>query len=416
MLSMLNSPTIFIGLRYIRAKNRHQFISFVSGFSLIGMALGTLALILVLSVMNGFDREIKKRILSVVPHGFIDETPRMNDWRSVAMRVADVPGVKATAPYIGGFAMLASYHRVHGVELQGILPEQEVKTSVIDQYMLIGKLQNLQVGDFGIVLGSLSARHLGVAVGDTLVMTIPQVSVTPAGLFPRVKRFQVVGIFEVGAQADQNLALIHLADAQRLFRFGHSVQGLRLLTDDIYQAGAVIHSLSSSLGDNFQLKDWSQTQGSLFQAIKMEKRMVTLLLMIIIAVAALNIITSLILMVSDKRSDIAVLRTLGMTRKQIMAVFVVQGSAVGILGITLGGLLGCLLAVFISDLIAWVEQVLGLYVFDPEVYFISQIPSELRAADIFLICGSGIVLSLLATLYPAYRASKVEPAEVLRYE
>ncbi len=414
---MIRSTSLLIGLRYTRSKRRHQFISFVSGFSLVGMALGTLALIVVLSVMNGFDREIKQRILSVVPHGFIDQRPRMQNWSKTAELIKSTPDLIASAPYISDFVMLGANNTVHGVELQGILPKKEREVSRIDQYMQPPQqLDNLVPGEFGIVLGSLVARYLGVAVGDSVTMTLPEVVVTPAGIFPRVKRFRVVGLFQVGAQVDQSLALIHLGDAQRLLRYGTEVQGLRLQTSDIYKAASVVQSLSSQLGEGYELRDWSETQGSLFQAIKMEKRMVTLLLMIIIGVAALNIVTSLILMVSDKRSDIAVLRTLGMTTRQIMSIFIVQGSVIGIVGIVMGGLLGCLLALTISDLVTWLENVLGVYVFDPSVYFISQIPSDLRLDDVLLICGAGIVLSLLATLYPAYRASQVEPAEVLRYE
>ncbi|MFT7223503.1 MAG: lipoprotein-releasing system permease protein [Cellvibrionaceae bacterium] len=413
---MLSSPSLFIGLRYTRAKRRNHFISFVSGFSLIGMALGTLALIVVLSVMNGFDREIKQRILSVVPHGFVDQQPRTTDWRGLASRVEQNSSVLASAPYISNFAMLSSARGVRGVEVQGVLPEREVSVSVIDEHLWQGRLDQLQPGEFGIVLGHLVARYLDIGIGDTLVMTLPQISVTPAGIFPRVKRFRVVDLFEVGAQVDHSLALIHLADAQRLFRFGDSVQGLRLHTRDIYRTSAVIESLSAQLGEGFLLRDWSQTQGSLFQSIKMEKRMVTLLLMIIIGVAALNIVTSLVLMVSDKRSDIAVLRTLGMSRRQVMKIFVVQGSTLGIVGILLGGVLGSVLSLYIGAIIGWFEQVFGLYVFDPNVYFIDRIPSELRILDVALVCGTGVLLSVLATLYPAYRATKIEPAEALRYE
>lgn len=413
---MIKHTPLFIGLRYTRAKRRHQFISFVSGFSLLGMALGTLALIVVLSVMNGFDREIKQRILSVVPHAFVDELPKMSDWQTIARQVEQQSDVIATAPYIGGFVMLSSRRDVLGVELQGISPEEEQGVSVISQYMKVGEVEALLPGQFGIVIGNSIAQYLSLDVGDTLVMTLPQVSVTPAGMFPRVKRLTVVGIFEVGAQVDQTLSMIHIEDAQRLFRYGDKVQGLRVQTSDIYKAQAVVDDLKAQLSDNFALMDWSQTQGSLFQALKLEKRMITLLLMIIIFVAALNIITSLVLMVSDKRSDIAVLRTLGMTTRQIMAVFIVQGSAVGVIGILLGGVFGSLLAISISDVISWFEDILGVYVFDPNVYFITKMPSEFLWSDALMICGVGIVLSLLATLYPAYRASQVEPAEVLRYE
>jgi lipoprotein-releasing system permease protein len=413
---MISNTPIFIGLRYTHAKRRHQFISFVSGFSLIGMALGTLALIVVLSVMNGFDREIKERILRVVPHAYLNQTPVMQDWKLIQGQISEVENIKSAAPYISGFVMLSSDFNVQGVELQGVLPTEEVNVSTINDYMLNTSLFALKPNQFSIILGSQVARQLNVSVDDTIIMTLPTVSITPAGLFPRSKRFSVAGIFEVGAQVDQSLALIHLSDAQRLFRYGSSVQGLRIKTDDIYQAAAAVRPLPAKLGMNFEVKDWSQTQGGLFQAIQLEKRMVMLLLMIIIAVAALNIVTSLVLMVSDKRSDIAVLRTLGMTTRQIMAVFVIQGSAVGFIGIVIGSLAGCLLAINITVVADWLQTLVGLYLFDPSIYFISQIPSELALKDVVIVCSVGFILSILATLYPAFRATQVEPAEVLRYE
>lgn len=417
MPHMIPSIPVFIGFRYIHAKRRHQFISFVSGFSLLGMALGTLALILVLSVMNGFDREIKQRILSLVPHAFVDQIPLMQDWQDLRQDLADFDGIVDSAPYIGSFVMLGGTAGVLGVELQAVMPDIEKGVSNIGQFLLPPQqFDDLSPGKFGIFLGNLVARSLGVTVGDRVVMTLPQVSVTPAGVFPRVKRFKVVGVFEVGAQVDQSLALIHLQDAQRLFRYGNAVDGLRLQTEDIYKARTVVQGLAEKLGTDFESRDWSQTQGSLFQAIQLEKRMVTLLLLIIILVAALNIVTSLVLMVSDKRSDIAVLRTLGLSTRQTMSVFIIQGSAVGIVGIVIGATFGCILALNISELLAWFERTIGIYIFDPSVYFISEIPSELRLKDIILVCGIGIVLSILATLYPAYRATQIEPAEVLRYE
>jgi lipoprotein-releasing system permease protein len=413
---MISNTPIFIGLRYTHVKRRHQFISFVSGFSLIGMALGTLALIVVLSVMNGFDREIKERILRVVPHAYLNQAPVMQDWKLIQGQISEVENIKSAAPYISGFVMLSSDFNVQGVELQGVLPTEEVNVSTINDYMLNTSLFALKPNQFSIILGSQVARQLNVSVDDTIIMTLPTVSITPAGLFPRSKRFSVAGIFEVGAQVDQSLALIHLSDAQRLFRYGSSVQGLRIKTDDIYQAAAAVRPLPAKLGMNFEVKDWSQTQGGLFQAIQLEKRMVMLLLMIIIAVAALNIVTSLVLMVSDKRSDIAVLRTLGMTTRQIMAVFVIQGSAVGFIGIVIGSLAGCLLAINITVVADWLQTLVGLYLFDPSIYFISQIPSELALKDVVIVCSVGFILSILATLYPAFRATQVEPAEVLRYE
>ncbi|MFT6254800.1 MAG: lipoprotein-releasing system permease protein [Granulosicoccus sp.] len=415
-LSTSFSTPFFIGLRYIKAKRRHQFISFISGFSLVGMALGTLALIVVLSVMNGFDREIKQRILSVVPHGFIDELPALQDWEGLSSEISTTPHLVASAPYISGYAMLSSKQSVQGAQLQGILPDQERAVSVIDTYMYRGDTQQLQQGEFGIVLGRILASRLRVDMGDSVLMTLSDISITPAGIFPRTKRFTVVGIFEVGAQVDQSLAMIHLGDAQKMFRYGDKVQGLRVKFDDIYQAQEKIAVLQKQLGDQYQLTDWSKTQGSLFQAVQMEKRMVTLLLLIIVAVAALNIVTGLMLMVADKRGDIAVLRTLGMTTKHIMCIFITQGSVVGIVGIVVGAILGCLLAISISEVIAVLESLFGIYIFDPNVYFISQIPSELRWGDVLFICVSGISMSILATLYPAYCAAQIAPAEVLRYE
>jgi len=414
--AMFNSTSIHIGLRYARAKRRHQFISFVSIFSFLGMALGTLALIVVLSVMNGFDKEIKERILTVVPHGFIDQQPSTKNWEQLSEQVTQHPRVLAAAPYISEFVMLSSSSNVLGVELQAILPKQEVAVSVVNQFMTQGQFDDLKPGEFGVILGSIAARNLGLGLGDRVVMTLPEVSITPAGVFPRMKRFVVIGLFSVGAQVDQSLALIHLNDAQRLFRRADNVQGVRIAVDDIYAAKPVIDELAEELDGSYQVKDWSQTQGSLFQAIKLEKRMVTILLMIIILVAALNIVTSLILMVADKRGDIAVLRTMGMTTREIMGIFIIQGASVGFGGIILGGILGCLLAINISNIIAWFETALGLYVFDPNVYFISSIPSDLRWGDVGLIAIVGFMLSIIATFYPAYRASKVEPAEVLRYE
>ena len=413
---MFNSSTLHIGLRYARAKRRHQFISFVSMFSFLGMALGTLALIVVLSVMNGFDKEIKERILTVVPHGFVDQLPATQNWEQLAKQVVEQPRVVAAAPYISQFVMLSSRRNVLGVELQAILPKEEITVSVVNQFMTQGQFDDLKAGEFGLILGAISARNLGVSLGDKVVMTLPEVSITPAGIFPRMKRFTVVGMFSVGAQVDQRLAMVHLNDAQRLFRRGDNVQGVRVAVDDIYAAKPVMDSLAEELGDTYKTTDWSQTQGSLFQAIELEKRMVTLLLMIIIFVAALNIVTSLILMVADKRGDIAVLRTMGMTTREIMGIFIIQGASVGFGGIILGGILGCLLAINISNIIAWFETALGLYVFDPNVYFISSIPSDLRWGDVGLIAIVGFMLSIIATFYPAYRASKVEPDEVLRYE
>jgi len=412
---MPSNVPLYIGLRYTRAKRRNQFISFVSGFSLVGMALGVMALIVVLSVMNGFDREMKSRILSVVPHGFIDRQPELDDWEALTKSVLEHPEVLAAAPYIEGFGLASHARGVQGLQIQGILPEQQSGVSVVEERMILGSTHDLQAGEFGIVMGRLLARKLGITLGDQVRVTLPDIRVTPAGVFPRMRSFTLVGVFEVGAQMDQSLGLIHMDDARRLFRY-EGVQGLQLEVSDIYRAAPVMAELGQSLGEDYRVRDWSQTQGSLFQAVKMEKVMISVLLGIIIAVAAFNIVSSLVLMVADKRSDIAVLRTLGMSARQIMVTFVVQGSAVGVAGTAIGTLLGCLLAIYIGPLVAGIENLLGLHIFDPSVYFISRLPSQLQWQDVLSICGVALLLSFLATLYPAYRAAKIEPAEALRYE
>jgi len=412
---MSNWVPLHIGLRYTRAKRRNQFISFISAFSLVGMALGVMSLIVVLSVMNGFDREMKARILSVVPHGFIDRVPELADWQALESRVTQHPEVVAAAPYIQGFALMTGAGRLEGVQLQGIDPDREARVSVVEQRMLAGSTQSLQAGGFGIVMGRLLARKLGLTIGDKVRVTLPEVRLTPLGAFPRERRFTLVGVFEVGAQLDQSLAMIHLEDAQRLYRY-EGVQGLHVKVTDIYRAAPVMQELADELGEGYRVRDWSQTQGSLFQAVKMEKLVIALLLGIIIAIAAFNIVSSLVLMVADKRSDIAVLRTLGLSARQVMAVFMVQGTTIGLAGVVLGSLAGTALALYIGPLVALLESALGAQAFDPSVYFISHLPSQLLWQDLLGVCGVALLLSVLASLYPAYRAAQIEPAEALRYE
>ena len=415
MRSMLKNIPLYIGLRYTRAKRRNQFISFVSAFSLLGMALGVMALIIVLSVMNGFDREMKQRILSVIPHGFIDQQPQMQDWEAVARQVEQHPEVVATAPYIGGFALISFDRGVESIQLQGILPEAENRVSVLEQHMIVGSSTDLRAGEFGIVMGRLLARSLGIAPGDKVNLTLSDINITPAGVFPRTRPFTLVGVFEVGAQVDQTLAMIHIDDAKRLFRY-QGVQGLHVKVTDIYRAGPVMGELAGDFGESYTVKDWSQTQGSLFQAVKMEKIVIAALLCIIIAVAAFNIVSSLVLMVADKRSDIAVLRTLGLNARQVMAIFVVQGSAVGVAGTLIGALIGCVVAQTLNRIMNFFEALFGWQIFNPDVFFITQLPSVLMWQDVAFICGLALTLSVVATLYPAYRAAKIEPAEALRYE
>ena len=412
----MQSVPVLIGLRYTRAKRRNQFISFVSAFSLLGMTLGVMALIIVLSVLNGFDRELKSRILSVVPHGFVSAPSPIDDWQSLAAQVEAQPGVVATSPYIGGFGMASFDGNSELVQIQGILPEAERMVSVVDQHMIRGELGNLQPGEWGIVIGRILARFINAQVGDYISILTPRVSTTPIGPVLMPRQFKVVGIFEVGADVDKNLVMIHLDSAQKLFRYRGGVEGLHVKVTDIYQAGSIMARVENALGEGVQVSDWSETQGSLFQAVKMEKLLIMLMLMIIVAIAAFNIISSLVLMVADKRGDIAVLRTLGMTARQVMAIFVVQGSAVGFFGILLGVIFGIAGAFYIGPIVSFAEGLLGARVFDPGVYYISELPSYWMLSDTLIVVAVAAVMSVLATLPPALRASRIAPAEALRYE
>ncbi|WP_444893744.1 lipoprotein-releasing ABC transporter permease subunit [Microbulbifer sp. TRSA001] len=413
---MLKPVPLFIGLRYVAARRRQQFISFINGFSLLGMALGVFALIVVASVMNGFDRELKTRILSVVPHGFVEREGGLVDWETPARQLEALPHVEATSPFVNGYALLSAHGSSHGAQFQGVEPQALRKVSTVGEHMVMGNLDLLEPRSYGVVLGRILAHQLNVIPGDSVILTLPEVSVTPAGIFPRTKRFTVAGVFSVGAQVDQNVALINIEDAARLTRMTGKVQGLQLRFDDMDNALGLVSVYADELGEGFQGEDWGDSQGSLFQAVKMEKTVVTLMLMIIVAVAAFNIVSALVLMVADKRSDIAVLRTLGLTSRQIMAVFVIQGSAIGIIGAFAGAVLGIVIAMNLTEMVTWIESVVGAKIFDPRVFFVSYLPSEFRVGDAVVVLAAAICMSLLATIFPAWRAAQIEPAEALRYE
>ncbi|WP_346839912.1 lipoprotein-releasing ABC transporter permease subunit [Microbulbifer sp. SAOS-129_SWC] len=413
---MLKPVPLFIGLRYVAARRRQQFISFINGFSLLGMALGVMALIVVTSVMNGFDRELKTRILSVIPHGFVQKEGGLKDWHGAAAQLVQEPHVQAASPFVRGYALLGANGSSHGVQFEGVDPKALRKVSTVGEHMLMGSLDVLKPRSYKIVVGRILARQLNVIPGDSVVLTLPQVVVTPAGIFPRTKRFTVAGVFAVGAQVDQTMAIINIEDAARLLHMPGRVQGLQLRFDDMDNALGRVGGYAHKLGDGFTGEDWSHSQGSLFQAVKMEKTVVTLMLMIIVAVAAFNIVSALVLMVADKRSDIAVLRTLGLTSRQIMSVFVVQGSAIGVIGAFIGAALGILIALNLTEMVSWLENLLGFKIFDPRVFFVSFLPSEFRTADAVVVLTAAVAMSLLATLFPAWRAAQIAPAEALRYE
>ncbi|KJH85281.1 cell division protein FtsX [Pseudomonas fluorescens] len=410
---------VFIGTRYTRAKRRNHFVSFISLTSIIGLALGVVVMIVVLSVMNGFDHEMRTRVLGMVPHATLETGEAISDWPSLAAKVKQNPQVLAVAPFTQMQGLLTNDGKVSKVLLNGIDPGLERQVSIIDNFMKQGRLDDLAPGSFGIVIGDKAAAKLGVAIGDKLTFVAPEVTVTPGGMFPRMKRFTVVGIFHVGAgELDGYLGVTNLQDLARLHRWKpDQVQGLRLKFDDLFQAPRVAWNIAQQLGeDRYYARDWTRTHGNLYQAIRMEKAMIGLLLLLIVAVAAFNIISTLVMVVNDKKGDIAILRTLGATPGQIMRIFMVQGTVIGVIGTFVGALVGMFAALNVSAAIAGLETLIGHKFLNADVYFIDYLPSQLQADDVLMVCGAALVLSFLATLYPAWRAARTQPAEALRYE
>ena len=414
---MFRPLSLFIGIRYTGAKRRNHFISFISMTSMIGLALGVLAMIVVLSVMNGFQKEMSTRILGMVPHASIAGAQALDDWQAVADTARKHPQVVAAVPFAELEGMLSYRGAMQPVQLQGVEPALEAQVSIIGEHLQQGRLSDLREGEFGVLIGEITARRFQLRVGDKLALIVPELSSVPGGISPRMQRLNVVGIFKVGAELDSSLALIHVADAAYIQRLQPGqVQSVRLKLRDLYQAPQVAASIASGLGEGYKSSDWTLTQGSLFSAMKMEKTMIGLLLLLIVAVAAFNIIATLIMVVADKGGDIAILRTLGATPRQIMGIFMVQGTIIGVIGTLIGALLGILAALKVSELVGWIERVSGQQVMSSDVYFISNLPSQLLASDVLLICSAAFGLSFLATLYPAWRAAQVQPAEALRYE
>ena len=410
---------LVVGLRYTRARRgsgRNRFISFIALTSMAGIALGVMALIVVLSVMNGFQEELRNRILAVASHIEIRGLPVIADDVAVAKMAMDNAHVKAAAPYVLGQAMLSAGETNRGALIRGVDPAREATVADIGTHMRAGALTDLKPGEFGIVLGSELARALGVRMGDPVVVITPQGTMTPAGTLPRLKTFHVVGVFEVGMfEFDSGLALIELDDAKKLYR-QDGVSGVRLKLDDMFAAPEVARELAGALRISGEIRDWTRSHANFFRAVQIEKRVMFIILTLIIAVAAFNIVSAQVMTVTDKQADIAILRTLGAAPSSITAIFMIQGALIGLIGTLIGVVLGVLLALNVGTVLPAVERLFNVQLLDKTVYYISELPSDLQRADVITIAAIALVLALVATVYPAWRAAKVNPAEALRYE
>ncbi|NQY26741.1 MAG: lipoprotein-releasing ABC transporter permease subunit [Piscirickettsiaceae bacterium] len=415
---MFKPLSIFIGLRYTRAKRRNHFISFISLTSMLGVALGVAALITVLSVMNGFEKELRERILGMTSHAFItDADGTLKDWQKLQGLIEDYPHVVDSAPFVEGQAMLSQGSRVRGTLIRGINPELEGRVSTIGDKIIQGQFDALQPGSFGVILGKDLAIAMRVSTGDKITLITPHVTPTPAGVMPRLKRLNVVGIFEIGMyEYDSALAIMNINDAAKLFRIPDKVTGLRLKLDDVYQARRISRDLLATLPASYRASDWTYQHANFFRALKTEKTVMFVILMLIVAVAAFNIVSTLIMMVTDKQADVAILRTLGMKPRDIMLIFMVQGTLIGIFGTLIGIVGGVALALNVETLIANLEQVLGYQFLPADVYYISSLPSDLQWNDVTTIGLIAFLLSLISTIYPSWRASQIRPAEALRYD
>jgi len=405
-------------MRYALSKRKEGFLSFISGFSFFAMAIGVMTLIVVLSVMNGFDREIKHRLLNVIPHITLTDrnglsAQQINQLSSQLAQAS--PKISSITPHLENHAMLAAENRQQAVVVRGI-SDSWPSAELLGDNMLIGSVDDLQPRQFGILLGSQLIRQLGLSIGDQVELILPTLSVTPLGVFPRLKRMTVLGVFEVGAQVDATTAYIHEVDARLLMRYQDTYPGIQIQLYDPFAVDKILEELAEILPSTLEKQSWTAQMSTLFQAMRMEKTVVGLLLSVVIAVAAFNIIACLVLMVANKRKDIAVLRTLGARSDQIVKLFIIQGSAIGILGALFGLIAGCIVALFIGDIISFVESITGQSLFDPSIYMISALPSKLLLNDVLMVVIGATLTSLLATIYPAWRAGQILPAEALRYD
>lgn len=416
---MFKPLPLYIGLRYTRAKRRNHFISFISLTSMLGIALGVTALITVISVMNGFEKELRSRMLGMSAHVIVDSyMETIPDWQPLMERLRTFPEIKGLAPFVDGQAMATRNRNVYGILLHGIDPSLESQISQVQDKMVSGSIEALQPGEFNVVIGQELASALGVGVTDKITLVVPQTTVTPVGVLPRMKRLTVTGIFNIGMhEYDSAFAMLHLQDAATLLRIpDNHIHGINLKIEDVYQAPQFAHYLQKELPMGYLTYDWTYRHANFFKAIKMEKRVMFVILFLIVAVAAFNIVSTLVMVVTDKQADIAILRTLGATPFTVMLIFMVQGVLIGIFGTLLGLVGGVSLALNVENLVPAIESFFNMQFLPSDVYYISDLPSDLQWEDVYKIASMSLILSFLATIYPAWRASATQPAEALRYE
>ncbi len=415
---MLSPVELFIAIRHLRSKNRSRFVSFIALISLVGIALSVAVLIVVLSVMNGFEYEVRQRILSVVSHGAISGLDgRLEDWELLSALTNEQPGIAATAPFVSGQGMLVGSTGVAGVEVRGILPAAEIQTSGAAELLTQGSFAELESRAYRIVIGQELAARLGVEMGDKIILLTTQGSITPAGLMPRMRRFEVAGIFYAGMyEFDRSLAYIHLDDAARLLRKGEAVTGISIAVDEPMQARDTVRNAARAYGGGVYVTDWTRQHANFFRSIELTKTIIFIILLMVVAVAAFNIVSTLVMVVREKASEIAILRSMGASSRSVLMVFVGQGTLIGLSGTLIGLALGLLIAFNLGAIVGFVESVFNMRFVAPDVYFISELPSKVRSGDVIRICSVAFILAVLATIYPALRAAATNPAEALRHE
>ncbi|MGA2776553.1 MAG: lipoprotein-releasing ABC transporter permease subunit [Steroidobacteraceae bacterium] len=406
----------FIGLRYLRASPQRGFVSMIAGIAILGLSLGVAVLIVVLSVMNGFEEELRTRILSLTAHATISGLEgHISDYRADLDKLNVFPGVVAAAPYIEAQAMLVHGEKSAGILLRGIVPADEQHVADLSKHLLSGHLADLVPGRYRVILGAALAQELGAAVGDRVILIVAQGNVTPVGVMPRMRAFEVAGILSVGMyDYDRRIALVAMQDAAKVLQMGDEVTGMRLNVADLYAAPRIVRDAAIALGGGFYVEDWTGQHVNFFRSIEITKRILFVILSLVVAVAAFNIVSTMVMVVKDKRRDIAILRTFGSSPRSILSIFIVQGSLIGLLGILVGVLLGVLIATNLQELVHGLESVVGFKFLDAKVYFMSDLPAHVRVADVLQICGIAFVLACLSTIYPAWRAARLLPAESLR--